>query len=193
MFKNTHFAAFAALVSLVGAPLPALAQCAYGDVTSAHCVPFTPPTAYPGFERPSQSQIDAANARRQAKIDRQIEQYRATQYYGVLGISTSRENYIVRGGYKSLNKARDRALSALDTDDARIVATYSNTCLAVAQPNKDLGFTLDNLFIATNTNPNAVFGDALLRCEAQYGKGQCGTWFDGKAHCSGYDYGIYNQ
>ena len=190
MFKNNHFAAFAVLVSLVGAPLPALAQCAYGDVTSAHCVPFTPPTAYPGYERPSQSQIDAANARRQAKIDRQIEQYRNTPYYGAIAVGNSRYGYA--NGYKNLDKAKSNSLKKCTDDDCTISYTFSNTCAAIAQPKADNG-TNNNQVFATDSNAETALNKAYFKCEAQYGKGQCGMLLNDKASCSGYEYGIYNQ
>ena len=153
-------------------------------------------------ERANQEADRQANARwwaRERKILAEIEQLKATPFYGTL--IANKNSYVIGwggGGYINPQRAESEAMELCgQKETCHVLLTISNTCAGVASPDHLKGS--DYLFIATDPDPKRAVEKAYYACEAKYGVGKCSYSKNKNApkyfntYCSGYNYEVYNQ
>lgn len=143
--------------------------------------------------------FSAAEQQRQLQWQaREEKRLSVKQFYGVLvtDLSRGKDNITWVGGYPDEDQARKKALEGCGTSSCAVVASFVNTCAMLAQP--DGNKKIDNIFVATDKNPDVAIKNALTACDAKFGKGAC--YYNlreepvrNKAYCTGFNYGVYKE
>ena len=174
------------LVALMGATHAFAQTCTYGspDYNTPNCQ-----IQNSDNDLRSAQELQEANDA-EAQRQWQIREDRAeTPFYGA--IAASSDNYVAwGGGYKTKEEAAQNALKNYVGKEAKIIATFSNTCAGLARL-KNGGIDTD--IVATDPNPEVALDKAWNQCETKYGKNNCGMLNNNKPFCTGYDYGVADK
>ena len=147
---------------------------------------------------PSAAEVDAWN-RREAQVQSRIARFRATPYWMALAWNFDNDGLIWPGGFKSEQRAIERAKQICTSPNCHVFATFNNTCAhfvsAVAKPR-----SVRDFFVAYDRDGNRAVRKAVQACEAVHGKREdrCFSSLERTPHgegiyCVGYDYNLYNH
>ncbi len=157
-----------------------------------------------------QEQVDQAReqaasrfaAAEQARLIRwhgeEEKRLRSKSFYGAVATdpTTGKGNASWAGGYADEAEARKDALEGCASSSCAVIASFANTCAMFSQP--DGNKKIENIFVATDKNPNVAIKKALVGCNEKFGKGVCyynprEATVGANAYCSGFDYGVYME
>ncbi|OAM42636.1 hypothetical protein A7Q02_02325 [Eikenella sp. NML97-A-109] len=136
---------------------------------------------------------------REAEVQARIAHFRATPFWMALAWNFEKDAIIWPGGFKSEQRAIERAKQICSSPNCHVFATFNNTCAhfvsAVAEPR-----SVQDFFVAYDRDGNRAVRKAVQACEAVHGKREdrCFSSLLRTPHgegifCVGYDYNLYNQ
>ncbi|OAM34411.1 hypothetical protein A7Q01_06865 [Eikenella sp. NML96-A-049] len=136
---------------------------------------------------------------REAEVQARIARFRATPYWMALAWNFEKDAIIWPGGFRSEQRAIERAKQICSSPNCHVFATFNNTCAhfvsAVARPR-----SVQDFFVAYDRDGNRAVRKAVHACEAVHGKREdrCFSSLLRTPHgegifCVGYDYNLYNQ
>lgn len=137
--------------------------------------------------------------RREARIQAEIAELRRTPFWMALAWNFDNGGIIWPGGFRSEQRAVERAKQICTSSNCHVVATFNNTCAhfvsAVDRPR-----SMRDFFVAYDRDGNRAMQKAIQACEAVHGKREdrCFSAMPQTPHgegifCVGYDYSLYNQ
>ena len=152
----------------------------------------------PTYHGPTAAEIRAWE-QREAEVQARIAHFRATPYWMALAWNFEKDAIIWPGGFKSEQRAIERAKQICSSPNCHVFATFNNTCAhfvsAVAEPR-----SVQDFFVAYDRNGETAVNKAIQACEAVHGKREdrCFSSLLETSHgegiyCVGYDYSLYNQ
>lgn len=149
---------------------------------------------------PSAAEVDAWH-RREAQVQARIARFRATPYWMALAWNFEKNAVVFPGGFKSEQRAIERAKQICTSPNCHVFATFSNTCAVVVEATNNPRDKND-LFVGINPDDKIAAQQAMRACERVHGvtNNRCfytgirtGMGASGTAFCVGYDYSLYNQ
>ena len=151
-----------------------------------------------GSRGPSAAEIRAWHER-EAQIQAEIAQERATPYWMAIVNDFGNNKMAWAGGYSTKQRAVEQALENCSSSGCKVIAIFSNACAVVvgatSNPQSEKDF-----FIGIDKNADVAAAKAMQSCEAMHGKNNPNRCYysahrtkNGTAFCTGYDYSIYGQ
>ncbi|QED91326.1 DUF4189 domain-containing protein [Eikenella exigua] len=136
---------------------------------------------------------------REAEVQARIARFRATPFWMALAWNSDKNTIAWPGGFRSEQRAIERAKQICSSPNCHVFATFNNTCAhfvsAVAKPR-----SVQDFFVAYDRDGNRAVRKAVQACEAVHGKREdrCFSSLLRTPHgegifCVGYDYNLYNQ
>ena len=152
----------------------------------------------PTYSGPTAAEIRAWE-QREAEVQARIARFRATPFWMALAWNFEKDAIIWPGGFRSEQRAIERAKQICSSPNCHVFATFNNTCAhfvsAVAKPR-----SVQDFFVAYDRDGNRAVRKAVQACEAVHGKREdrCFSSLLRTPHgegifCVGYDYNLYNQ
>ena len=148
-----------------------------------------------GSRGPSAAEIRAWHER-EARIQAEIAQERATPYWMAIAYDFNARRALWAGGYYTEKRAVEEALKQCVSSNCQVFATFANACGVVTRPDRGV-HSIQDFFLGVNTDDYKAAANAMQACEAKHGKDNCSYWSmqtkHGTAFCTGYDYSVYGQ
>ena len=152
----------------------------------------------PTYHGPTAAEIRAWE-QREAEVQAEIAELRRTPFWMALAWNSDKNTIAWPGGFRSEQRAIERAKQICSSPNCHVFATFNNTCAhfvsAVAEPR-----SVQDFFVAYDRDGNRAVRKAVQACEAVHGKREdrCFSSLLRTPHgegifCVGYDYNLYNQ
>ncbi|OAM42660.1 hypothetical protein A7Q02_02460 [Eikenella sp. NML97-A-109] len=138
---------------------------------------------------------------REAKVQAEIAELRRTPFWMALAWNFEKQTIAWPGGFRSEQRAIERAKQICSSPNCHVFATFSNTCAVLVKATDNPQDTND-LFIGINPDDEIAAQQAMRACQRVHGvtRSRCfytgvhtGKGANGTAFCVGYDYNLYNQ
>ena len=155
---------------------------------------------HPTYHGPTAAEIRAWE-QREAEVQARIAHFRATPYWMALAWNFEKQTIAWPGGFRSEQRAIERAKQICSSPNCHVFATFSNTCAVLVKATDNPQDTND-LFVGINPDDEIAAQQAMLACQQVHGdtESRCfytgthtGKGLNGTAFCVGYDYSLYNQ
>ena len=149
-----------------------------------------------GSRGPSAAEIRAWHER-EAQIQAEIAQERATPYWMAIAFDFANKKILPRGGFYTQQRATEEALKQCESANCQVVAIFNNACAVLTYSETMSVHSPQDLFFGVHVDDRQAAVLSILKCEAVHGKNRClysnAPTKNGTAFCTGYDYSIYGH